>query len=261
MPRAIVAGIPRAWAKQVRAALNKVDRSDWSFPIFPSRHPHGIVVDAGQISDLMQMASEQPGVHILAFDEGRGRAGIAQDLRSYFRFRWLPAEILRTVAASGEQFTSEIQRVLLEEDAWRGALHPIDKGSALTLPQYGFAADPAVANIWAMCEAYNKEAGFFESVSQRLQRFANLHLKKWDRHNQRFFIDNKSRVWKDDGPYHGETPFPGDWKYSSTLPKAFHYDVQHEHARAFEYIDRKNRRKSVAAAGHCNVDAHGYLRN
>ena len=262
MPRAIVAGVPSSWAKQVKAALHVVDCADWSFKIFPSKYPAQICIDVSQTSDLARFASEDPcAAHIFAFGEQRDRAEISGRLRAHFRFRWLSHEILRTVPQSNVSFIEEIERVLAEENAWREALYPVHKGSVLTLPENGFVANPDVAAVWSMCEAFNREQGFFESLKQRLQRFESLHLKKWDRHNQRFFIDQKLRVWKDDGPYHGKSPFPRDWKYSSQLPDAFHYDVQHQNERSFEYVDRDQRRKAVAATGHCNVDAHGFLRD
>lgn len=259
MPNAIVAGVPPQWLRQVRAALDRLDTPHWSFTTFPSKGAREVGVELASVPLLQSKAHELDGAHILAFG-GRNRNEIAQDLRTHFRMRWLSSETLRAATANLEPFVEELQIVLAEEDSWRAALHPIDKRSALTLPQHGFVAVGGLPNIWALCEAFNKEEGFFQALVGHLERFSALYRKKWDNHSQRFFIDDKSRVWKDEGPYHGTAPFPRDWKYSSLLPPKFHYDVQHERGQAFEYVGRDGRSKSVAANRHCNVDAHGYLR-
>ena len=259
MPHAVLAGVPPAWARQLKAALNYVERVDWTFSIFQSKETRGIGVAIGQIEQLQREAHQRGGAHVFGVG-GRDRGVISDALRRYFRFRWLDAEALRAVPTNHDPFVAELKCAVDEEDAWRAALHPVDKSSPLALPQEGFAAHSGVAHIWEMCEAFNKEAGFFSTVANRIVRFSNCHLKKWDKHSERFFIDEASRVWKDDGPYHGEAPFPRDWKYSSALPAGFHFDVQHEQRKAFEYTDAARVKKAVAAAKHCNVDAHGFLR-
>ena len=192
--------------------------------------------------------------------EGRNRQAVAAAIREHFRFRWLASEVVRAATTQAVPLVNQIERAIKEEIEWRNALHPILKSSPLALPQTCFAAERSVEAIWSLSESFNKEDGFFARVSEALDRFRMQHLKKWDRHNERFFIDLSYRVWKDDGPYHGEAPFPRDWKYSSALPDCFHFDVQHAQNKAFELSDRAGRRKSVAATKHCNVDAHGYLR-
>lgn len=260
MPQALIAGVPMGWARQVRAALEKVHAPDWSFSVFPGDDARVIGLSDKQLPALFAAAAKGDGAHVFCVAEGRNRQMLAAAIREHFRFRWLPSEVVRAATTGAEQLVEELERAVLEEVKWRTTLHPVLKSSPLALPQTGFAAERSVSSIWAMCEAFNKEDGFFDTVDAALNRFRMQHLRKWDKHNERFFIDQSNRVWKDDGPYHGEAPFPRDWKYSSCLPACFHFDVQHALGKPFSFDDRSRRNKSVAATKHCNVDAHGYLR-
>ncbi|BDB30573.1 hypothetical protein CTP10_R79900 (plasmid) [Cupriavidus sp. P-10] len=177
----------------------------------------------------------------------RDRQPIAAAIRAHFRFRWLSSEVVRAATSALPPLVSQLNQALTEEECWRAALHPVLKSSPLALPERGFCAEKSLSAVWSMCEAFNKEDGFFEGVARRVQAFKNHHLKKWDKHSECFFIDVNQHVWKDEGPYHGDAPFPRDWKYSTCMPNGFHFDVQHQQGRAFEYIDAASVENHVAA--------------
>jgi hypothetical protein len=260
MPQALVAGVPPLWSRQVRAALDKVQVEDWTLSVFPGINDKRPSLDLKQLAPLCEEAARRGGAHIIAVDEGRDRQAFAAAIREHFRFRWLSPAVVREATSALDPLVGEIARIVKAETAWREALHPVAKRSPLALPQRGFSASRPVAAMWSMCESFNKEPGFFNSVAAMLEQFKGVHLKKFDKHSQRFFVDDDSRVWKDEGTYHGDAPFPRDWKYSSPLPEGFHFDVQHAGGKAYEYVDRRGRKRSVAAGKHCNVDAHGHLR-
>ncbi|MYZ50874.1 hypothetical protein [Malikia spinosa] len=260
MPHALIAGVPMGWSRQVRGALDKVKVPDWTFSVFPGSDPKIAGISDKQLPDLLADAAKRGGAHVFCVSDGRDRQRIATAIREHFRFRWLASDVVRTATTQSEPLVKDIERAIKEEIEWRNALHPIVKSSPLALPQRGFSAERSVEAIWSMSESFNKEDGFFAKVGEALEQFRMQHLKKWDKHRERFFIDLSNRVWKDDGPYHGDAPFPRDWKYSSALPERFHFDVQHAQRKAFNFNDRAGRGKSVATSKHCNVDAHGYLR-
>jgi hypothetical protein len=260
MPHALIAGVPPEWSQQVKAASKKVQLDGWSYSVFPGLRPKVPGLELSQMTALFEEAAVRGGAHVFAVLEGRESGSVAEAVREHFRFRWIAAHFVREATNSLAPLVEELQRATQEEIEWRHSMHPIRKSSPLALPRCGFRASRSVENIWATCESFNKQVGYFPKLSAQLRRFEEEHHKNWDRHQGKFFIDSDRRVWKDDGPYHGDAPFPRDWKYSSVLPEGFHFDVQHEQWKGFDYHDRVGKKKSVAATRHCNVDAHGYLR-
>jgi hypothetical protein len=259
MPHAIVAGIPSPVARRIGAALEKVSPCDWTFSLFPGRDQKRASLEPRQVEALQQEAAQRGGAHVFAMTENRDNGPVAEQLRTYFRFRWLEPSMLRLVAQDEEAFIKQVQDVLKEETAWRARVMPDSKNSALVLPRRIFSCTAQSDVIWQLAEKYNDGPEAFSAFERHAHKFELSHRRKVRSYERSYWVDDNRRVWKDDGALHGVAPFPRGWKYSWALPVGFHFDVEHEQERAFTLRDHEGRQHEVKASKYVNIDAHGWV--
>ncbi len=73
-------------------------------------------------------------------------------------------------------------------------------------------------------------------------------------------MDQRGRIFDEDGERHGVAPFPRGWKYSYRIEAGFHFDITSSDGRRFVVSDAIGMRNRVGAGAHLNMDPHGHVR-
>lgn len=267
MPSVIIVGLPVGHAKRLAAGIRNEKgafRDEWQVQYVNSAR-NGPEIQPKQVAEALTAASAYEHAHVVAVSKQDGsiRQAIANQIRRYFRFRWMKNELLNSISGDVARFFEEFNRLLQEEERWLSLVKPTDLYSPLLLPQDCFAAHEKCRRLWDMAEQYG-DIDNIVAAGGAVETFKNTH---WTQlapvghyGRSRTWIDQEGQVFAVDENRHGVAPFPRGWKYSYRIEDGFHFDVSSSNERAFTFIDCTRKAYSVPRAGHVNVDPHGHVR-
>ena len=212
----------------------------------------------------MHRAANSDHAHILGVSTEAGdiRPAVANNVRTYFRFRWLDNNLLAYITSDVVRFIQELNDVLDEEEFWAENIKPKGLTDPLILPQGSFRVLGSHARLWERSEAYgNRQIAaafarsremFADTYHQRSMGENNKHVQWW--------TDEDRLAFKHRGEKHGLAPFPRSWKYSVKLIDGFHYDIGSVDVTHFSVRDREGRIHRRGKGEHVNLDPHGVVR-
>lgn len=233
----------------------------WTLKFVPNKSKSLIGID--DVGSVLREAASCADSHVIAVSRQRNRNVIANEIKPYFRFRWLNDEVL--IQLMGSRFvdlSQVLNPILTEEMRWAATIKPTTSADALLLPRCCFRFEIEL-DIWTHCEAYN-DADAIDNARRVLDRFRQKHFQKGkqDGHHPAplQWIDENDYIFDHRGSRHADAPFPRTWKYSHQLEDRFHYDVKHRRERGVSLTDAIGRVGKAPADKHVNVDSHGYIR-
>ena len=263
MPTAILLGIPARYIKTARSAVenrsNVFDPWRIKFVESPEKEPQ---ISPREVKRALALASEHSDAHILGFSAQQNRQDSANQIRSYFRFRWFDHGLLRFLGSPDPSpFVNQLAADLAEEAAWSDRVKPSALDSPLLLPECSFEVVGRHRDLWRHACSYG-DPGNIEGAEKAVHAFWNFYRRRIDFEGakQSKWIDRGDRIFDEDGERHGIAPFPRGWKYSYQIEDGFHFDVTCSTRRAFFVLDALGGRTRVHSGAHINLDAHGYVR-
>jgi hypothetical protein len=210
-----------------------------------------------------ELADQQENPHVFGFSAQKDRQHLADQIKPYFRFRWFDHGLLKCLGSPDPTpFVRELASNLAQESEWAARVKPSDLNSPLLLPESSFEPGRKHLNLWRHASAYGDPQNIV-SAEKAIKGFRNAHHRKV---NFKSFastykwVDERNRIYDQDGPRHGIAPFPRGWKYSYKIEPGFHFDVNQVDGRQFALIDATGRRHHVSAGDNLNIDPHGYVR-
>jgi len=268
MPSFVLVGHQRGLAKVVEEAV-KIGKSsgrfrEWDTCLMHSRLQNQSILEASQVDDILEEARRLGGAHIFGVSIDRQRSIIESQIKPYFRFRWIDQPVVaQTGQRNFEPLIADLERALLEEDAWISNVKPKGPASPLALPGNLFKTKGEFTNLWICCEGYG-DIRAIEATGALVDRFTAFYRKPIDakKNEKTPWIDHDNWVWKDDGEEHGSAPFPKNWKYSWAVPEKFHFDVMPKNPKTkTHFIDiHGNSHKLPTGSKYMNVTVHGEVR-
>jgi hypothetical protein len=260
---AILLGIPARYVKTARSAVESSPGAfdHWSIKFIecPEKEPQ---ISPREVKRALTLASEQPDAHILGFSVQRNRQDFANQIRSYFRFRWFDHGLLRFLGSPDPSpFVKQFAADLAEEGAWLDRVKPSALDSPLLLPECSFEVVGKHRDLWRHVCSYG-DPGNIEGAEKAIQAFWNFYRRRIDfgGAKQSKWIDRGDRIFNENGERHGIAPFPRGWKYSYRIQDGFHFDVTCYAQRPFFVYDALGGRTRVHSGEHINLDPHGYVR-
>lgn len=264
----ILAGHQRGLANLVAEAIEigkAAGRfSGWETRLMHSRLQNQSILEASQIDDVLQVARCLNGGHVFGVSVARDRTKIEQQIRPYFRFRWINAtSIALTGQRQFEPLISELERAVLEDEVWIKCVKPDNPASPLALPGKLFKAKGEFQNLWMRSEGHG-DIDAIRAVGRLIGKFTTTYRKAIDKgkNEKTPWIDHDDWVWKDDGEEHGAAPFPKNWKYSWAVPEKFHFDVEPKDPKTkTHFVDiHGNHHKLPKKSKYMNITVHGEVR-
>ena len=264
MGTAILLGIPKKYLEATKSALGKnaLPFTGWAIKFIPSSGTATGVLRRDTVW-IQRFAEDQENIHIVGFSDDQNRQTIADLIAPYFRFRWFRYELLRCLGSpNASRFVDQLAVDLAEEAAWAARVKPADVGSPLLLPECAFKPGRRHTGLWRHALAYGDMQNVV-GAEKAIVAFRATHYRKLDaggfsRNTKHTWIDEGNRVFDKDGPRHGLTPYPRNWKYSFRIEEGFHFDVTHLDRQRFFVQDANGNRNPVKAGGYKNIDPHGY---
>ena len=268
MPRFILAGHQRGLAKFVEEAIEVAKAANrlggWEACLLHSRLQNQSILEAGQVAQVLEEASKDGGGHVFGISVDRGRARVEQQIKPYFRFRWInPSAVAKVGQRDFEPLIAELERAILEDAAWIESVKPKNPASPLALPGTLFKAKGEFANLWTRCEAYG-DIGAIRAAGALINKFTASFRKPIDtnKNEKTPWLDHADWVWKDDGEEHGTAVFPKNWKYSWSVPEKFHFDVMPKDPKTKSHFMDVNgvNHKLPKNSKYMNITVHGEVR-
>ncbi len=264
MATAILLGIPARYVKTAKALIEKRPGvfGQWriAFVESPKQDPQ---ILPREVKRALTVASEHSDAHILGFSIQQNRQDVANQLRSYFRFRWFDHRLLRFVGnPDPSPFVNKMADVLAEESAWSDRVKPCALNSPLLLPECSFDVIGRHRDLWRHAVSYG-DPGNIEGAEKAIHAFWNFYRRRIEfegANKQSKWIDRGDRVFSEDGERHGISPFPRGWKYSYRIEDGFHFDVTCSKLRSFFVCDVRGGHTRADSGVHINLDPHGYVR-
>ena len=248
MPLAIIAGMPRNKARQLRRRIDQTPTHGmWCLVWVPARNDQaGLQAVWGEVISAAD-AADAAGVHILAYHKAVSRRSrYEEEIRFRHRLGWLDHSLL--YLPSGNEWWLEIEERLRLEKVWRGVVRPSNRSDALILPRDTFEShkDP-----WTTAQRAETDR-WCARAQREIDSFGEHHRYR------RYWRDEKALLFDFRGQEHGHAPQCRQWKFTYQLSPGFHFDVCHEHARRFSVVDSDGETRNFRK--YTNIDAHGHVR-
>lgn len=258
----ILAGFQQSIAADVKKALTAGQSAGrlngWDYRTFPSEKRDLTTIGQKQIDTLCKLAASNGGAHIFGVSKERDRERIEDQIRPYFRFRWVePAVVLQTGGGNHAPLLDALEVATAEENYWVANIKPISVSTPLILPDI-FNAIRDLEEVWRLSESYNN-LGHLEAAANLIARFPKEHRRKIDEVKGTPWLASNSLIWDDGGPRHGTPPFPKNWKYSFEIDQGFHFDVSAHSGKKASFKDSLGKSHAMPK-GYLNVTAHGEVR-
>jgi hypothetical protein len=257
-------GIPSAYVGTAKSAIakNATLFNAWAIKYIPSSRKEAEILQ-GMVRRAQELADQQENPHIVGFSAQKDRQHLADQLKPYFRFRWFDHDLLKCLGSPDPSpFVQELASNLAQESEWATRIKPSDLNSPLLLPECSFEPGRKYLDLWRHAAAYGDPQNIV-GAEKAIKGFRNAHRRKI---NFKSFsssykwVDERDRIFDEDGPRHGIAPFPMSWKYSYKMEPGFHFDVTQVNGHRFELMDATGRRNRVDADDYLNLDPHGYVR-
>jgi hypothetical protein len=207
------------------------------------------------------LADKSDSPHILGFSSQQNRKVFADQIKPYFRFRWFDHTLLKHIGSPDPgPFVGRLAADLAEEVEWTLRVRPSTIESPLLLPECSFDAGKKHGELWRHATSYGdinnivaaqRAVRAFQTAFRRKVELKYISHYKW--------VDERDRIYDEDGPRHGQPPFPRGWKYSYRLISGFHFDVSHIEKKEFSIYDVDGVRHPAAQGAHVNIDPHGFV--
>jgi hypothetical protein len=263
MGTALLLGIPSGYVKTAKSALAKNTTlfRDWSIKFVPSPRSEA-AISARLVEQAKEIADQHEDAHIFGFSAQNDRQCFADQVKPYFRFRWFDHNLLKCLGSPDPSpFVQALVLDLAEESEWTAHIKPSDLSSPLLLPECSFESRGNHLDLWRHASAYG-DAQNIVSAEKAIHRFRNTYHRKVNLKTFSAYkwVDERDRIYGQDGERHGVAPFPRGWKYSYRIERGFHFDVTQIDGRRFALFDARGQSHHVSAGAYLNVDPHGYVR-
>lgn len=260
---ALLLGIPAGYVGTAKSAIAKSEAlfSAWSIKYIPSNRKEPAILE-GMVRQAQEIADQHEDPHLLGFSAQQDRQLFADQLKPYFRFRWFDHLLLKCLGSPDPApFVQNLASELAEECEWADRVKPSDISSPLLLPECSFEAGRKHRDLWRHASAYGDPQNI-RGAEKAISGFRNTHRRKvtYKSFNSAYkWVDERDRIYDQDGQRHGIAPFPRGWKFSYKVEPGFHFDVTHVSGRRFTLSDANGKLNIVTAGDNLNVDPHGYV--
>jgi len=264
----VLAGHQRGLAKKVAEAVaagSDDGRLDgWNSCLLHSRLQNQSILEPLLVDEVFKEASKLGGAHVFGVSIDRKRAEVERQIKPYFRFRWIDAEVIAmTGQGKLEPLIAALASAIVEDQVWIECVKPKDTASPLILPGKIFGTKGEFRDLWKRCESYGDE-GAIRAAGKLIHKFTTVYRKRIQStaNEKTPWLDDDDWVWKDDGEAHGVAPFPKNWKYSWAVPEKFHFDVMPKNPRVKTHFTdiHGNNHKLPKDSKYMNVTVHGEVR-
>jgi hypothetical protein len=261
---ALLLGIPSGYVGTTKSAIAKSEAlfSGWCIKYIPSNRKEAGILE-GMVRHAQEIADQHEDPHFLGFSTQKDRQRLADQIKPYFRFRWFDHLLLKCLGSPDPSpFVRQLASELAEESEWAVRVKPSDANSPLLLPACCFEAGRKHRDMWRHASAYGDPQNIV-GAEKAIRGFRNAHNRKvtFKSFSSTYkWVDERDRIYDQDGERHGIAPFPRDWKYSYKIESGFHFDVTQVDGRKFALVDANGKMNHVNSGDNLNVDPHGYVR-